>query len=87
MARNTIQRTIETSRIYWAVIIIEDGNVVSIPQSSIVLNGRYTMDQANKWLKKNKSFSNMIATSVEITEQLYEISVEDFLKYATPVNK
>ena len=87
MMRNTITRTIETSRIYFAMVAVNNGAPEFVAQPSIVVNGKYSTEEAGKLLKKKYKGQTVVVTDVEYTETLYEISVEDFIKYATPVSK
>lgn len=87
MMRNTITRTIETSRIYFAMVAVNNGIPEFVAQPSIVVNGKFTTEDAQKLLKKKFKGSTCVVTDIEHTETLYEISVEDFIKYATPVEK
>lgn len=87
MMRNTITRTIETSRIYFMGVEVVDGKPTFKEYSPLEVNGHHTMETADKLLKKCYKGNKLIVTNIEYIEQLYEISVEDFIKYATPVEK
>lgn len=87
MMRNTITRTIERTRIYFSAVEVQNGVPSFVAQPPIVVNGNYDMEQAGKLIKKRFKQFTCVVTAVEVTEQLYEISVEDFMKYATPVEK
>ena len=86
--RNTITRTITVNKIHVAEIGFKDGQIVAINLPPLETFGNITPEQANKIArKKYGKNANIAVAKIETIDQLYEISVDDFIKYATPVDE
>lgn len=86
--RTTITRTIKTTHVYPSTMIVENGNVTveNLPRVSII--GEPTEKEQLKAVKEKYGKSgNYVVREIEVEEELYEISIEDFMKYATKVEK
>lgn len=88
MMRKKITRTMFTSKINAYTLEIEDGQPKVRNLEPITVMGKATQKEALKALKDlyGKECSITIA-SIDVSEDVYEISVDDFLKYATKVGK
>ena len=88
MMRNTITRTMSTSTINAFKLSIVDGKPVVENLDPVVISGKAKEKDALKVLKKQfGDISGITIGSIDVSENTYEISVEDFLKYATKVEK
>lgn len=86
MMRSTITRTLAVSEITAFKLTMEDGTpkVENLPV--IVVAGKASERDAMKVIRKQYGKdSNITVGKIETHEDLYEISVEDFMKYATKV--
>lgn len=88
MMRNTITRTITSSVIKGFKLTMKEGTPSVEELDPVSVSGRVNEKQALKQLEKAYGKSSPI-TVASITEEndVYEISVEDFMKYATKVDK
>lgn len=88
MMRNTITRTMATSEIHAYRLTMNEGvpSVEDLPV--MVIGGRATEKDAEKALRKEYGKSAPIMVKeIVVNEDVYEISVEDFMKYAKKVEK
>ena len=88
MMRKTITRTMHTSTITACKLTMVDGAPTVETLEPVVVMGKATEKEGMKALKdKYGKDSAITITSINVTEDTYEISVEDFVKYATKVQK
>lgn len=88
MMRNTITRTMATSTINAYKLSIADGKPVIENLDPVVIMGKAKEKDAMKALKKvHGDLSGITIGSIDVAEDTYEISVEDFVKYATKVSE
>lgn len=88
MMRNKFSRTLATSTIKAYKLVVKDGKPVAEPLDDVVIAGKASEKEALKAVQKVYGKTSGVAIgSIEVAEDLYEISVEDFLKYAVKVNK
>ena len=82
--RKSITRTITESTINSASVQLVEGSLQTTANDPIIVSG--VIDE-NKALKKvQKTYGvNSVLTSITKEDATYEISVEDFIKYATKV--
>lgn len=86
MGRNTITRTITSTTIRSAVVVVENGKVVTKENPSVTVNGTVENDKALKVVQSKYGKDNQyVILGVEPQEATYEISVEDFIAHATKV--
>lgn len=88
MMRNTITRTMATSEIHAFRLVMKEGKpeVETLPVMTI--GGKATVKDAEKALRKQYGKDAPITVSkIDVREDVYEISVEDFMKYAKKVEK
>lgn len=84
MMRNTITRTLATSEITGYTLEIVDGKPQVKELEKITIAGKAKEKDALKALKKvYGDVKGLTVGSIETSEAVYEISVEDFVKYAT----
>ena len=85
--RTTITRTITVNKIHVAEITFKDGQLVAVELSTLEAYGNITQEQANKIArKKYGKNSNIAVAKIETIDQLYAITIDDFIKYAKPVD-
>lgn len=85
--RNTITRTITESTICAVKVEIIDGKPEMCGVDPITVNGKITTEKATKLLQKKYGKGCPVAvTSITENDVLYEISVDDFMKYAKRVD-
>ena len=82
MMRTTITRTLATSKITGYKVDVKDGvpSVVTMPILTIA--GKAKEKDALKALK-NAYGEGVTVGEIKVEENVYEISVDDFVKYAT----
>ena len=86
--RNTITRTITTATIRTATITMENGQIKAIEHTPITTHGNIDNDSALKLArKKYGKTANIVVLEVVSSDDEYEISVEDFIKHATKIEK
>jgi hypothetical protein len=83
--RKTICRTITATKIESANVTFEKGIPTVTPNSPITFNGNIAEDKALKEVRKTYG-NNAQITATSQSEDVYEISVEDFIKYAKKVD-
>lgn len=88
MMRKTIVRTMATSTINAFKLTIENGQPKVENLEPLTVMGKATEKEGVKALKEKYGKNAPVTiASIDITEDTYEISVEDFLKYAKKVTK
>lgn len=86
--RNTITRTITTATIRTATIATENGEIKAIEHTPITAHGNIDSETALKLArKKYGKTANIVVLEVSTSDDEYEISVDDFIKYATKIEK
>lgn len=86
--RKTIVRTMSTSTIHAYMLEIVDGKPVAKDLEPLTVMGCAKEKDALKVLKDKYGKDNAITVGkIEVTENTYEISVDDFVKYAKKVEK
>lgn len=84
--RNTITRTIRKNVVHGYIIKDVDGVPTPTPITPVEMFGTVTKKSAEKLLKKEYGKDDhIIVGKIESTDVLYGISVDDFVKYAKPV--
>lgn len=84
--RKSITRTMSTSTIKGFMLEIVEGNPVPKQLEPITVNGKVKEKDALKIFKdKYGKTSAITISSIDVEESTYEISVEDFVKYATKI--
>ena len=84
--RATIERSIIHTTVSACKVAFENGAPVATPLDPITVYGNVTEEQATKIVKKQYG-ANAVFAGMESTEKHYEISVEDFVKSATEVER
>lgn len=88
MMRNTITRTMATSEIKGFMMKVVEGKPTVVELPVLTVTGKATEKDAIKELKKvHGKDANVTVGTIECHEDTYEISVEDFMKYAKKVEK
>jgi hypothetical protein len=82
--RKTIERTITITNVKSGKISFVKGTPVVTNETTDNFNGVLTDDKALKEVQKLHGNSAVVIEKTEINDR-YEISVEDFMKYATKV--
>lgn len=88
MMRNTITRTMATSEIHAFRLVMKEGKPEVEELPVMIIMGKATHKDAEKALRAEYG-KNCAVTIKEIvvSENLYEISVDDFMKYAKKIDK
>lgn len=84
--RATIERSIIHTTVKACKVAFENNAPVATPLDPITVYGNITEEQAIKAVKKHYGAGAVFA-GMESTEKHYEISVEDFVKNATEVER
>ena len=84
--RNTITRTITTSKIHTVSIVFENATPTIKHNEPITVNREIKQTEAHKIAKKTYG-DGVTVEKIETTDTLYEISIDDFVKYAKPVEQ
>ena len=88
MMRKSIVRSLATSKIHAYKLTVKDGapEVVNLP--IIPVTGKVTEKDALKAVTKEYGKDSAVTIGkIETEEEMYEISVEDFIKYAHKIEK
>ena len=86
--RSTITRTMATSEIHAFRLVMKEGKPEVETLPVLTLGGKVSVESAEKELRKIYGKTAAITVKeIKVKEDLYEISVEDFLKYAKKVEK
>lgn len=80
-------RTIKTYTYPVSVISAENGTPVFTAVNPIISNDELTTKKLNKLASAMYPDSQLYFGKAEVTEFVYELSVEDFMRYAHPVIK
>jgi hypothetical protein len=83
--RKTIVRSIVASTVKSSNVSFVKGQPVIVENAPIVVNGKIDEKQALKEVRKTYGETAQITEITEVND-VYEISVEDFMKYATKVD-
>ena len=88
MMRKTIVRTMSTSTINAFKLTVENGQPKVENLEPLTVMGKATDKEALKALKdKYGKNAPVTIASIDVQEETYEISVDDFMKYATKIEK
>lgn len=87
MMRKSICRTMATSTINAYTVEIVDGQPVAKALDPVIITGKAKEKDALKAVKDAHGVTAVTIGKIEIEEATYEISVEDFMKYAKKVEK
>lgn len=88
MMRKTITRTMATSKINAFKLTVENGQPKVENLEPLTVMGKATEKEALKALKEQYGKNAPVSiASIEVQEDTYEISVDDFVKYAKKVDK
>lgn len=88
MMRKTIVRTMATSTINAYKLTVENGQPKIENLEPLTVMGKATEKEALKALKdKYGKNAPVTIAGIDVQEDTYEISVDDFVKYATKVTK
>jgi hypothetical protein len=82
--RKTITRTITATIIYPLIFKMENGKPTPEGTNPITVNGVLSEEKALKEVRKIYG-QNAFVSSIKEVNDVYEISVDDFMKYATKV--
>ena len=85
--RKYITRTMSTSTIHGFKVTIKDGTPVAEALEPIVVGGKVSHKDATKLLKKQYADCEMLTVNkIDVTEDTYQISVDEFIKHAKKVD-
>ena len=84
--RNTITRTITTSTIHSVYVDLSNETPTICKNAPITVNHEVRQAEAQKMVTKRYG-AGVTITKIETNDILYEISIDDFVKYAKPVEK
>lgn len=87
MMRKTICRTMATSTIKAYTLEMVDGLPVAKALDPVVIMGKAKEKDALKAVKDAYDVTAVTIGEIQIEEATYEISVDDFMKYAKKVEK
>lgn len=88
MMRANFTRTLATSTIKAFRLSVKDGKPSAEELPAIVVAGKVNEKEALKAVQKEYGKDSSVAVgSIEVEENLYAISVEDFMKHAVKVEK
>lgn len=87
MMRKTIVRTMATSTITAYTLEMKDGAPVAKALDPIVIMGKAKEKDALKAVKEKFGLTAVTIGEIKVEEATYEISVDDFMKYAKKVDK
>lgn len=88
MIRKTITRTMATSTVNAFTLKVVEGKPVVENLDPVTVAGKLTEVSALKVMKeKHGKDTPVTIASIQVEESLYEITVEDFMKYAKKVEK
>ena len=84
--RNTITRTITTSKSHSVYVDLSNETPTICQNVPITVNREVRQAEAQKMVTKRYG-AGVTITKIETTDTLYEISIDDFVKYGKPVVK
>lgn len=85
--RKFITKAVKSTTISAQEITIENGNVTCVPLENFVVLGNYDIDRAVRVAKKHYKGKNVVVTAVKVSEKLYRMETEKFLKLAEEVEE
>lgn len=85
--RKFITKTVKSTTISSQEITIENGNVTGVPLENFSVLGDYDIDRADRIAKKYYKGKNVVVTAVKVSEKLYRMETEKFLKLAEEVEE
>lgn len=85
--RKFISKAVKSTTISSQEIIIKDENVTGVPLADFTVLGDYDIDRADRVAKKHYKGKNVVVTAVEVTEKIYRMETEKFLKLAEAVEE
>lgn len=81
----TIKKKLTDTYIYYSCVNVENAKAISTPQPCMRVKGKKLSPQsAWKYLYDNAHFDVMIITAIEYHTNIYNISIDDFIRYAEP---
>lgn len=83
MARNTMQRKVSSSVVSYSVVEVVDGQVQTSDVKTIEVAGRLSEQKAQRTVKNIEESSQVVITGIEHKEEMYTMTIEDFIKHAT----
>lgn len=87
MSRKEIKKTITVSEIIGASVVVRDCKPVTTFLEHVKVFGEISDRKAVAVLReKNPDVSNVVLCEIKRSEITYSMSVEDFVKYGTPVS-
>lgn len=88
MMRKTITRTMATSTIHGFSLTVENGQPKTECLDPVTVMGKANDKEALRALKdKYGKDATVTVAKIEVAEDTYEISVDDFMKHAKKVDK
>lgn len=81
----TFNKKIVFSSIIGFIVNIENGQPVSTPLENEIIFSKLDESKALKLLQKKYPDKTIIVDTVEQHEKEYQMTYDDFIKYATPV--
>lgn len=86
MSKKTFKKKIVFSSIIGFFVNIESGQPVSMPLKNEIAFTKLNVEKAKKLLQKKYPEKTILVDAVEQHEKEYEMSYDDFMKYAIPVS-
>lgn len=86
MMRKTITRSLVTSTIKAFTVDFTDGNPVAKALDPVTIVGKAKEKDAIKAVRNAYNITAFTIGEIVYSESVYEISVEDFMKYATKID-
>lgn len=83
--RDTIKRTIPTTFIKTATVVLVDGKMATKANTDIVIVGKEIPEVKAQKIAATK-YPGCAVVAVDYSEQMYEITPEDFIKYGKPIS-
>ena len=89
MIRKSIVRTLASTTIHAVKVSMDGDNAVVEKLTPVVVLGKANEKEMQKALKEKygKDMLGLTVSNVEYGEDTYKISVDDFIKYATKIEK
>jgi hypothetical protein len=85
--KSTIGRTIKVHKVTFIKGSLIEGKPQFSEPETITLYGEQDTNAITKAVKNTAGTTLFMVTATETTEELYEMTVEEFMKYAKPVVK
>ena len=85
--RKFITKAVKSTTISSQEITFENGNVTCVPLENFAVLGDYDIDRADRVAKKHYKGKNVVVTAVKVSEKLYRMETEKFLKLAEEVEE